>query len=84
MKNTRKRSLSKLQNRLRKINRTIKNTESLVKLGTFSGNVSMLDGFKDERQRLVEHIDTKLLNAAYPELKKLRRNTMRRTISNST
>ena len=84
MNNTRKRSLSKLQNRLRKINRTIKNTESLVKLGTFSGNVSMLDGFKDERQRLVEHIDTKLLNAAYPELKKLRRNTMRRTISNST
>ena len=84
MKNTRKRSLSKLQNRLRKINRTIKNTESLVKLGTFSGNVSMLDGFKDERQRLVEHIDTKLLNAAYPELKKLRRKTMRRTISNST
>ena len=44
----------------------------------------MLDGFKDERQRLVEHIDTKLLNAAYPELKKLRRKTMRRTISNST
>jgi hypothetical protein len=46
MKNTRKRSLSKVQNRLRKINRTIKNTESLVKLGTFSGNVSMLDGFR--------------------------------------
>ncbi|NBO70647.1 hypothetical protein EBV26_09235 [bacterium] len=90
MKNTRKRSLSKLQNRLRKINRTIKNTESLVKLGTFSGNVSMLDGFKDERQRLVEHIDTKLLNAAYPELKNLRRSrarakTRRRlSFSNST
>ena len=89
MKNTRKRSLSKLQNRLRK-NRTIKNTESLVKLGTFSGNVSMLDGFKDERQRLVEHIDTKLLNAAYPELKNLRRSrarakTRRRlSFSNST
>jgi hypothetical protein len=93
MKNTRKiNSLSKLQNRLRKINRTIKNTESLVKLGTFSGNVpnKMLDGFKDERHRLVEHIDTKLLNAAYPELKNLRRSrarakTRRRlSFSNST
>jgi hypothetical protein len=83
MKNTtRKRNtLSKLQRQLNEIDRIIKDTESLVKLGTFSGNASnkMLNGFKAERHRLVEDIDTKLLNVAYPELKNLRRSAARAT-----
>ena len=94
MKNsTRKQnSLSKLQRKLYEINKVIKETELLVNLGTFSGSVpnKMLDDFKDKRKGLIEKIDAKLLNTAYPELKNLRRGrahgkTRRRlSFSNST